>query len=212
MLDWIAGYVARWTGYVATGVIDLVHWGIHALAGVVYGVFGNVGKAWHLFTGGLAVLRDYADRFVSEVVTLADWIIRVAIPGLYRQALAWYHDALNLAKVLYHAAIVAIDQALRLAKALIEALRTYVDVHVLAPLTDLIRQLRADLLRWGYVAWFYVTHPEKLAPVLIDAIVAAAIAAFDRIAIPAGEFALRLVARDPRRWLQLLEHIIAAVL
>jgi hypothetical protein len=175
-------------------------------------VFGHVGKAWDLLTGSLEQLRDYADRFASEVVVLAGWAIHVAIPGLFRQALGWYHDALNFARTVWADAQRAINRAILLAADAAHQLRVYVDDHVLAPLSALIRLLRADLVKWGYFAYQLLTHPATLAGILIRPLVQAAIAVFDDIALPAGEFALRLVAKNPRRWLGLIETILKAVL
>lgn len=65
---------------------------------------------------------------------------------------------------------------------------------------------------WAYKAWWWVTHPEALAAMLLWHLVAA----LERNAFAAaqylGEFALHLVLRSLRRLLHLAEAVLAAVL
>jgi hypothetical protein len=212
MFTWIAGYVGRWAQVVPDTVRDLVHWGLHALAGVVYAVFGNVGRAWKAVVTAAQWLWRTAGRYVAAVETALRYVIKVYVPAVWHQAEAWWKDALSYADGLYRLALRGIADLRAWAETGLAAVRSWAVTNIWAPLTAGLAQLRSDLLHWGYTAWYYVTHPAALAPLLIDAMVAAAIAAFDRIAPVAGEFALRLVARQPGRWLALLERIVSAVL
>jgi hypothetical protein len=212
VFDWIKSFVDRWAGLVDSATRDLIHWAVHALAGVVYTVFGNVGGAWHDLFTALHWLRSTAADFAGWVVTHFTWLIKYEIPHLGQLLLSYWHDALNFATRLYHLALSAVEAALNVARHLVDDAITWVRVHVYDPLLARAKQLETDLLKWGYAAWQLVTSPPKLAAILLDALVAAAEAAFDRIAEPAGEFALRLVVHQLPKLLKLAEAILAAVL
>lgn len=212
MLTWIAGYVGRWAGVVPNAVRDLVHWGLHALAGVVYTVFGRVGGAWLQLLAALKAVHAAADDFMASVYGHLRQLVLVDLPKLAADALAYYRAGLAFARQLYDSALRAVQLARDYAAALTDSALAWTRQHVLAPLSDLITQLRADLLKWGYTAWYYVTHPDKLAPILLDALVDAAEGSFWRLAGPVGQFALRVVVANAGRFAQLAESIITAVL
>lgn len=212
MLDWIAGFVARWTPVVSNGVRDLVHWGLHALASVVYFVFGAVGKAWNDVVTAIAAAYDQAKRFVTTVGTALEFLIRVYVPRVLAQAEAWWHDALSTAHAL--AALILADLKADIADitAFINDVRQFAITHILVPLTAAIEAIKADIVKYAVFAYNLVTHPDQLAAILIRAMITAAEDIFWDIAEPAGEFALRVVTKNLARWLHLIETIIAAVL
>lgn len=212
MLNWIASYTARWSGWVAGKTIDLVHWGLHAVAGVVYAVFGNVGKAWLAVVGALHWAHQQADGFAWWVVQHFDSLLRYDLPRIIDWAAALVQSAEQLAARDYSLLRDALAVAVTGLRQLIAAAVQWVTVHVYDPLLALCTQLRADLLKWGYWAYQLLNDPPRLAQILLDAIVAAAEAAFWRLAGPAGQFALRLVLANARRFAQLAETILAAVL
>lgn len=211
MLDWISGYVARWSLIVAGGTRNLVQWGLHALAGVVYTVFGNVGKAWRDLLGALQWLHARADDFLLQATLWITHIVTVTIPHLAATALGYLKQALAFADHVYQLAIAAVARLEQLARQWVADAITWVLQHVWKPLDDALHQVAADLLKWGYYAYQLVTHPAQLAAILLDALVAATLAAFDRIAPIVGEFALRLVLHQIGRWLALAERIFLAV-
>lgn len=212
MLDWIAGFVGRWAASVPSPVRDLVHWAVHALAGVVYAVFGNVGRAWHDMFTAFHWVESTARDLVIWVVRWLTWLIRVAIPRIDAAILAYWRDALRFARTLYDDALAGILRLSRLARQWVDDALKWVRVNVWDPLLADVRQLRADLLKWGYFAYQLVTHPSQLAAILGDALISWAEQQFWRIAGPAGTFALRLVAANVRKFAQLAETILAAVL
>lgn len=212
MFDWIAGFVARWAGSVPSAVRDLVHWAVHALAGVVYTVFGNVGGAWHLMFTVLHWLFTSGSDFVKWVVTHLTYLVKVWLPRIEATALALWRDALAFATRLWHDAITRIEQLTQLARRWVDDAISWVVTHIWDPLTADIRQLRADLLAWGYFAYQLLTHPDRLAAIVGDALISWAESQFWRIAGPLGSFVLRLLLANARRFAQLLETIVTAVL
>jgi hypothetical protein len=212
MLNWIAGYVGRWAGVVDIHVRDLVHWAIHALASVIYTVFGHVGNAWGDLLAAFKWLHSHAADYVAWTIAHLRQIILVDLPKLAATALGYLKQALAFATTVYHLALAGIARLHDLARQWVADALQFVHDHVYAPLLALARQLRTDLLKWGYYAYQLVTHPDQLAVILLDALIAAAEAAFWRIADPAGRFALRLILSQPLRFARLAETIAAAVL
>jgi hypothetical protein len=212
VLNWIKGYIDRWSGVVDSATRDLVHWAIHALAGVVYTVFGNVGSAWHDLFTGLRWLRSTGADLATWLTNHIVWIVTHDLPRLGQLILGYWRDALNFATGLYHDALRAVEAALGVARRLVDDAISWVTTHVWDPLLADAKQLRADLLKWGYTAWQIVTHPGQLAAIVGDALVAWGEAQFWRLAQPVGTFALRLVVANLRRFVQLAETILTAVL
>lgn len=212
MLDWLAGFVARWTPVVAGPILDVVHWVGHAIASVVYTVFGAVGKAWT----GVQDAWGWVDKGISYFVTWVyyrlDRIITKDIPDLWSSLIARAKQLAADAARLFDSAVAEARKLFDSAIAAIADLARWVNVHVLEPLTDLVTQLRADLIKWGYFAYQLLTDLPKLAGLLIRPIVAAAEAAFDDIAAPVGDFAVRLIVKQLPKLLKLAETILTAVL
>lgn len=212
MFDWVKDFVERWAGQVAAPVRDLVHWAVHALAGVVYAVFGNVGSAWHDVFAAARWIESTATDLVHWIVTHLTWLIKHAIPALGQLILHYWRDALNFATSLYHDLQRGLQQLTGLARRWVDDALAWVHDHVWAPLVADAKQLRNDLLKWGFFAYDLLTHPARLAGILVLPLIAAAEAVFWQIAAPAGEFALRLVLANARRFAQLAETILTAVL
>ncbi len=212
MLDWIAGYVGRWSGEVVDATRSLVQWGLHALASVVYTVFGNVGKAWGNIIDTIADLYTEARNFATEVAHTLYWIVHLYVLPLVNRLTADFHTALTFAESVLKYARLAIDAVNHALAAGLQDVRTWADRNIFAPLTAAIKTVEANLIKWGLFAYDLLTHPEKLAPLLIRALITAAEDIFWDIAAPIGEFAFRIVVKDLNRWLKLAETIIAAVL
>lgn len=212
MLNWIAGFVDRWRDRIGQDLRDLVHWTVHALAGVVYTVFGNVGRGWRHLWLAFEWLGRQATGFIAETYGWIRQIITTDLPWLWHILLSDIKGVLALIDRVYRTVAAAILAAVRYAESLVRgAIRWTVD-HVWAPLKAYADAIYRDLLKWGYAAYQLVTHPDRLAVILLDAMIAAAEAAFWRIAGPAGRFALGLVLHNARRFALLLESIVAAVL
>ena len=212
MLNWILGYVKRWGGIVADPVIDLVHWAIHAIAGVVYTVFNHVGAAWLSVYHAALWLHKAINAFSYEVWAHLWSIITRDLPGLFHTALSWYRAALKWADRLYHILLHALAVALATARRWVDDATRWVVDHVWRPLKAAVADLWRNLIKWGYTAWYYVTHPDKLAPILIRPMIRAAEDVFWDVAAPVGNFAFRIVLANSRRFVHLVETILAAVL
>jgi hypothetical protein len=212
MFDWIADYVQRWAGVVEAHVLDALHWAVHAAVGVYNDVFTFVGAAWQKFYAAIGLVWRYANQYLIQAALWIIHLVTVTIPVLWVHMLAGVANAINWATTLYNRAVAFanalwLDVLQRIANVI-----TWVTNTIWAPLKAAVEQVASDLLKWGYYAYQLVTHPDQLAVILLDALIAAAEAAFWRIAAPAGAFALKLVMANAARFAQLIETIIAGAL
>lgn len=212
MLSWIGAFVGRWAAVVPQDVRDVIHWTAHALASVVYTVFGNVGKAWHDLLGALQWMHARADEFVSYVVGRIAWLVTVEVPRLAATALGYLRTALAFAAHIWSLAQAGLARLEGLARQWVKDALSWVAVHVWQPLDARLRQVAADLIKWGFYAYQLVTHPDQLAAILLGALIAAAESTFFRIAGPLGTFTLRLIMSALPRLLALAESVVTAVL
>jgi hypothetical protein len=212
MLSWIAGFVSRWAGGIDQGIRDLVHWTVHALASVVYTVFGHVGTAWRDMWRAASWLETAAGRWAGQVFGHLWAIVKRDLP--------WLAAAITLARQLairlYNTVVTWAWRLIRAAEAL--AVRLVNDVRQWAyrdiwlPLLQLARDARRDLARWAWPAFWYITHPAALAGLLGDALVDWLEVNSWRVAQRLGTFTLHLLLANARRVAHLAEDIITAAL
>lgn len=212
MLDWIDAFVYRWVNVVDTPVRDVVKWSVHALAGVVYTVFGNVGGAWRRIVG-------FGDSFIREIAhytSIVDgWIRQIVltdIPAVWHSLLGYVQYLENLAVRLWNDAIAKIAAATRYLESLVQSAIQWVITNVYDPLKAEAERIYNDLLKWGYWSWQLLNDPGRLAALLLGALIAAAEAAFFTIAAPLGRFVVGLIIHQAAKLLVVIEDIFTAVL
>lgn len=211
MLNWLDNFWHRVAGTVGGGISTAVHWAMHALASVVFSVFSNVKKAWAYAVGGITALHRTLDNFGKSVLQFADWLWHVAIPAILR----WVRKELaslaaDLAKLRQWALLEFAKIILALQKA-VRDLTSWVIRDIYDPLKRYADQIWSDLKKWGYTAWWYITHPLALAEVLIAPLVITLEKYAWSIARQLGTFTLALIAGNLPKLIALVEDIITAV-
>ena len=212
MLDWIAQFIGLWSAVVPQAIRDLIHWTVHALASVVYTVFGDVGKAWGMLWGAIHWVLTAELHFVQAVFDKFVAIIKHYFPALYKWAAAAIKLVDDYARFVWRELIAGIALVRAWVVTLINDVRLFVYRDVWLPLVGITKQLRADLLKWGYTAWYYITHPDKLAPLLFDPLITLLEVNAWRVGQRLGQFTLALIVHNARRVAQVAEAIITAVL
>jgi hypothetical protein len=212
VLSWIASFIGRWSGTVSAAVRDMVHWAVHALASVVYTVFGNVGKAWHEMWAAASWLETAAGRFATSVYDHLRAIVVHDIPLIYAWALKWIRAVEAYAVALYHWAARELGVLRALAWSWILDVRAWALRDIWDPLHARTDQIWQDLLKWGYTAWWYLNHPAAFVAIIGDAITDWLEANAWATGRKLGTFALALMAHNMRRLLALAEDIVTAVL
>lgn len=211
MLNWLDHFFGRVGSAIGTEVAKAVHWALHALASVVFAVFANVKKAWAYAVTAFDSFLHSAEAFASSVYRWMAWIWKVEIPKILRWAakeLALL--AADLAK-LRNWAILELAKLLLWAKAQFLAVYRWVIRTVYDPLKRYADLIWTDLLKWGYTAWTYITHPYMLAELLIMPLVDTLEKYAWQVAGKLGTFVLALVTKNIKRLLTLAEDIITAV-
>lgn len=212
MLDWIDSFVYRWVNVVDTPIRDALKWTVHALAGVVYTVFGNVGRAWAGITGTADGLIHEATHFATVVYGWIRQIVLTDIPWLWHVLQSDVQWLINHVAAIYSDVLARILAAVRYAETLVQSAINWIIVHVYDPLKAEAERLYNDLLKWGYWSYQLLNDPGKLAGILLDWLIAAAEAAFWRIAPAAGRFILGVLIHQAPKLVTLLEDIFTAVL
>lgn len=212
MISWLTGWVRRFVGLVPDTVLALVHWAVHALALVVEAVFHDVAVAWRDYWAAVAAIERACFDFGAAMFGLAVKVLRYWVPKLIddlrRAALALWH---GIDWVWSHA-VAAINDLRKLAWKWINDLWHLVLRDVWKPLKDFADHLYHLIITWAYVAWWWITHLDRLADAMIFHIAASLEKYAWQLARLLGTFLTALILHNVRRVVQLAETILAAVL
>lgn len=212
MLNWLDNFWRNVTGSVGQAVSTAAHWAEHALASVVFAVFGLVGKAWLLFLKAVADLGGSIRGLALEVYTFAVYVVRVLVPRVVKWAEAQLAKLSAMLALVYHDFLAFADWTKARFVQAYHDIETWVLVHVWAPLKAYADQIWADLKKWGYTAWWYITHLDALAEAMIYHIALSLEKHAWELASMLGKFFLSLVIANLKPFLLLIEDIITAVL
>lgn len=211
MFDWITGWFIRWGPLVEQKIIDMVHWAVHAVASVLIAVFAHVLDAWKWYLDTWRVLAHEVVDLAHDVWDFAARLVRVYLPRITRWAWTWIVFLYHLSLKIWHDTLTALAVLRALAWSWIQALWHRVVTDVWDPLKKYADLIWHDLLKWGWVAWWWITHPQNLAGLLFWHIIGwlehYAWEASKRL----GTFGLALVRNNLHRFLILIEDIVAAV-
>lgn len=212
MLSWLDRFFTSAAATIGQAVADAVHWAVHALASVVFAVFGLVGNAWAALARAVTVFHAALDSFATAVLNFAGYVVHVLVPSVIRWAAA------GLARL--EAALAGLyDWAARQLAALaaritdaVAAVARWVITAVWDPLKSYADKIWNDLLTWGFYAYQVLTH----LPALADALLLHLVASLERnawtVARMLGTFTLSLILGNVRALVQVAEDIITAVL
>lgn len=212
MISWIAGWVGRFRGLVTDAVIDLVHWAVHALASVIETIFSDVARAWHDLWAGMVALEKACFDLGAAVYGLAVRVLKYWVPRIWRyiteaaaalgRSIAWtWHHAVSLVNELRALAW----------KWILDLWRTVLR-DVWKPLKAFADTIWRDLLKWGFTAWWWITHLPQLADAMILHIAAAMERHAWQLAGMLGKFFSSLILHNVKRVAILAEDILTAVI
>lgn len=212
ILGWIEDHTVGYLRAGWQGAVGLVKDAVHALAAWVGGIISHVGGAWDFMVDGATALYHGLNWLGSEVYGTLSWVARVAIPDLARWT-AGEVSALvgRIVAVLRWTAGQVADLVGRIAHA-VASLTQWVVAHVWTPLIGYVRDIYAKLKQWAYTAWFYVTHPDKLAGLLWRYVVVEIAAGFDWAARYIGHFVVITFLNNLTRLVGFVESFLADIL
>lgn len=212
MIAWLTGWVGRFLGLVPDAVLALVRWGLHAIVTAVEFVFSGVARAWREFWNAISALERATWDFGAALFGLAVKVLKYWVPRLIADlraaALALWH---GIDWVWAHA-VGLVNDLRKLAWSWILNLWRMVLRDVWKPLKDFADHLYHLILTWAYIAWWWITHLDRLAEAMIFHIAAAIERHAWELAALLGRFFTALVLHNLRRAVMLAETILAAVL
>ncbi len=212
MWGWL-GKVFSWAnGVIGGDIVGFIHDLIHGVWGWLSTLFGNVGKAWHeMFNAGGWIHAALGHFGLESLATVWDIIFK-RIPAILRWAwkhiqILW-HFATRIALRLEHDVISLVA---RIALAVHNAL-AWVMTHVFIPLKRDILAAWHWITTHGELVFYYITHPDKLAALIFESLLALLEREAWNIGNRLGKFFLSLIIHNVRHFLNLMEDIITAVL
>lgn len=212
MLSWLDSFWHSATGYVGDQVANAVRWAMHGITGVILSVFGLVRGAWSRLAGAAGAAWSSVESLGLATWHKFAWLIRVVIPGVLRWAAAWLARLQAFALAIWRQLARDIAAVIARITATAAAITRWALRTIWAPLKALADLIWRDLLKWGYTAWWFITHPDKLAEHLIFHLVTSLEAHAWTVARMLGTFTLALIHANLRRIALLAEDIITAVI
>lgn len=211
MLHWIHKVLHKARGHVGRQVHHLIYTLVHGAIGHIIAIFNQTRKGWrylarrtydfehHLWHLGQEI--DDALHYAICVLArdMAHWIIREIVyawTGL--RVLA--KDTRRLDDYLKH-----------LIHSLIDDVRDWALRHIWDPLWAWVQQLIAWAKDWAFTAWYYITHPEKLAALLFWYLIAYLERHIVDVIERVGEWALRWFIAHLMLVLHLVETTITRI-
>lgn len=212
MFDWLASWFGQWTGIVGQDITNLIHWSIRALQGWAGNIFNLVGTAWDDFYKANATLLGGLDHFAWRIWRHFEDIIKHDFPLIWH-AWEWLK---RWSVAFFKRTWQTIDRNFWSLVHLVERTRNdivgWAQRDIYDPLKSYADRIWNDLVKWGYTAWYWVTHPDKFAVLLFWPIIGLLNANAWDAARVLGEFLTALFLHNLRKVAMLLEDILHAVL
>jgi hypothetical protein len=212
MFGWI-GRIWNWgVTNVGDPVSSWVRDFVQGVFGWIHTLFGHIGEAWHQFFI-VGVDLNHGIKALGH----ATWdslhrLFYITIPRL----IAWAGH--QLARLGHDIATLTTWIARRVEQLVarivhdIAVLTHWVVVHIFDPLKRDILSAWHWITSRGELVFYYITHPDKLAMLIFDSLIALLERTAWQVAPKLGKFFLSLVIHNLRRFTLLLEDIIMAVL
>lgn len=212
MLTWLDNFFSGVSSTIGSAISNAVHWAIHAVSAVFLAVFSLVGKAWNTLVSAIVAFHIALQRFGTEVINFATYVVRVLIPKLARWAESELAKLKAYADEIYDWAKKSVADLITRIEQAVKDVTDWVIKTVYDPLKAYADLIWNDLKLWGYTAWWWVTHLQDLADAMIVNIATSLEKNAWALAKMLGEFALNLVRAHLKEFIQLAEDIITAVL
>jgi hypothetical protein len=203
--NWAASNIG---GTVVTWVRDL----IHGVWGVLSGVFGNVGQAWHDVWQAINDTWHAAGKLAGWIYSALYHLFHVVIPGVVRWADRQFHNIMKWVEGIYDWVVHELDTLRKWVDHLIAGVLHWVTVHVWNPIWHSLTLAWKWIAHEGFITWYYISNPGKLASLLLDSLVVALEREAWRLGPLLGRFFLAMLAHNLKRFVLMLEDIIMAVL
>lgn len=212
MLSWLA----RLFKDAARGVPEPTRSWAYSMArgvgSVAHTVFNHVAKIWIAWFVDATVCYVYWLRFANAVINFAEHVIRAALPNIVN----WTAKQIGALKLDYLKRIARtwdyVNQQVANVVKRINALRRWVEKEVFWKLLALIRINRDLIQKWAWPAFYYISHPDKLAERLFWHLWNYLERNIWLVTVRAGVLIVRLALTQALRFFQVIEGIIARII
>lgn len=212
MLDWLKKNFTSWANVVSDQIRQFVYNQVYAVMSFLGTIVNHVSDAWHQMYTWANGLFSGISAFATSVYAYFYRIIRVTLPGIIR----WADKAVKALTAWVWGHIVTLTNAIWALRGyllnLIDGVLAWVKHSIYDPLMSEVTSLWSSLKKWGYTAWWYITHPQDLADLLLTYILISVQKSVWLVARTMGEFFFRLFMQNVPRSVDLIEKIISDVL
>lgn len=212
MINWIRQWFDKGTGQIARTALHWTFVALHGIAGIIHTIFGNVNGAWAELTHALWSAMDAVRNGIRYAYHGLWWIIRKGLPGLLTWAVKEFDRVWHWFTVITARMTCDILNALHLAEHYATSLWQWAYRHVIAPIEHSLSSAWNWIRNRGETVWFYITHPGKLADLILPELAGAIVRASDKVLTDLGIILFALLLRNIKRVLHIIEDVIVAVL
>jgi len=212
MLNWIKHWFTKGAGQIEKTALHWIYVALHGIGGVIHTVFGDVNGAWLVLHRAMWSVMDAIRNAGDLAYHGLWWVIRKGLPD----AIAW--AARELDKVWHWFTVITrriehdILNALHLAEHYADSVWTWAWVHIVRPIKNDILSAWKWIHTRGELAWYYVTHPDRLADLIVPVLAGAIARASKPVLTRTGIILTHLVLSNLVRFTHIIEDIITAVL
>jgi hypothetical protein len=204
IFDWATNAVG---GTVVPWIRDL----IHGVWGWLSTLFGHVGNAWHdMFRAGKWIHLALAHFGLEALATVWDIIFK-RLPKIVTWAWDHIQNLWHFATHIYRLLLKWVENLIHRIEVAIHDAIMWVTIHIWRP-------LKADFLNaWHWIThegarvFYYITHPDKLAELVFDSLLALLERESWAVSAKLGKFFLALIHHNLKRFVLLIEDILMAV-
>lgn len=212
ILSWLDNFFTAAGREIDSTVASVVHWALRAITSLVFGQFQNTQAAWTVYYTQTRYFTTQLRELSTATRGAHHYTLGVRIPAVVSWAAGYLARLLSALTALARAVgkdVASLDAKITAGLA---ALARWVTSDVYDPLLKYAKSIEAGLLKWGYTAWWWITHLDALADAMIFHIAISLEKNAWQLATILGKFTLSLILANARKIAVLAEDIITAVL
>lgn len=212
MLDWIKKAFKAAAGVVPEAIREWVYQQVYAVFSFLGTIVNHVASAWSTMFKFADNLWHALDSFGISVYNFLYKVVKVMIPNVIDWAFREIGKLQSWAWGYISTLLRALDSLRQYLLAQVESVVRWINEKIWTPLMAEVKSLWATLQKWGYTAYWYVTHPQALADLLLQYLLVSLQKSAWTVARVMGEFIFKTVMANIPRFATLIEQIIADVL
>jgi hypothetical protein len=165
----ILGLLRNVAGAFTHEISGVEKWILKLIHAVYSYIDTHVERIWHAISEDYRIaeaLFHKAWQYIVSVYNLARWIVDVLIRDVERWTLGLYHDVLRYAEDVYRTLISWVDWLRKYIGQVWHDIVSWVVQDIWSPLKGWIDGAWHWITHEGYLAWYLVTHPDKLSAIL----------------------------------------------